>query len=206
MPIVHFYGRKEVGYILESVGPRVFVGAERFGRAARAAGLPTAAVWEPIWRIDTLAELEHLLDTWPGTLIVASHDRYLVERVCDQVYGLLGDGAITHLPGGIEQYLTLLPEPGDTGTTRIAPQTAKPAKPERDGPSAAEVRAGKKELARLERLVNRLETKEADLHGKLAEHATNYAKVTELDAELAQLQAERAAAEEEWLTLAATLD
>jgi ATPase subunit of ABC transporter with duplicated ATPase domains len=153
---------------------------------------------------DTLAELEDLLDSWPGTLIVASHDRYLVERVCDTVFALLGDGAVTHLPGGIEQYLTLLPEPGDSDQT---PVTATPAgKPERTGPSAAEVRAGRKELARLERLVARLETKESDLHTQLAEHATDYAKVTELDAQLAQLRSERAAAEEEWLTLAASLD
>ena len=150
---------------------------------------------------DTLAELEDLLDSWPGTLVVASHDRYLVERVTDTVVALLGDGRLTHLPGGIEQYLTLLPEPGE------APAPAKAApKPERTGPSAAEVRAGKKELARLERLVARLETKETALHEQLAAHATDYAKVTELDAELAQLQAERAAAEEEWLTLAASLD
>jgi ATPase subunit of ABC transporter with duplicated ATPase domains len=153
---------------------------------------------------DTLAELEDLLDSWPGTLIVASHDRYLVERVCDTVFALLGDGAVTHLPGGIEQYLTLLPEPGDGNQT---PVTAAPAaKPERTGPSAAEVRAGKKELARLERLVARLETKESHLHTQLAEHATDYAKVTELDAQLAQLRSERAAAEEEWLTLADSLD
>ncbi|BCJ32948.1 ABC transporter ATP-binding protein [Actinocatenispora thailandica] len=153
---------------------------------------------------DTLAELEDLLDSWPGTLIVASHDRYLVERVCDTVFALLGDGAVTHLPGGIDQYLTLLPEPGGDGTTPITTAPAGP-KPERTGPSAAEVRAGKKELARLERLVARLETKESTLHAQLAEHATDYAKVTELDAELAAIRAERTAAEEEWLTLATTL-
>src|SRR5690606_24077403 len=56
---------------------------------------------------DTLASLEDLLDTWPGTLVVASHDRYLIERICDSVFALLGDGRITHLPGGIDQYLTL---------------------------------------------------------------------------------------------------
>ena len=55
--------------------------------------------------VDTLARLEDLLDGWPGTLVVVSHDRYLVERVCDTVVALLGDGKITHLPGGIEEYL-----------------------------------------------------------------------------------------------------
>ena len=55
--------------------------------------------------VDTLAHLEDLLDGWPGTLVVVSHDRYLVERVCDTVVALLGDGKITHLPGGIDEYL-----------------------------------------------------------------------------------------------------
>ncbi|HEY0639477.1 MAG TPA: ABC-F family ATP-binding cassette domain-containing protein, partial [Pseudonocardiaceae bacterium] len=56
--------------------------------------------------IDTLQQLERLLDGWPGTLVVVSHDRYLVERVCDTVVALLGDGRVTHLPGGIEEYLS----------------------------------------------------------------------------------------------------
>ena len=55
--------------------------------------------------IDTLAALEDLLDSWPGTLVVVSHDRYLVERVCDDVYALAGDGTLRHLPGGIDEYL-----------------------------------------------------------------------------------------------------
>ena len=55
--------------------------------------------------IDTLTALEDLLDGWPGTLVVVSHDRYFVERVCDDVYALVGDGALRHLPGGIDQYL-----------------------------------------------------------------------------------------------------
>ena len=57
--------------------------------------------------IDTLRALEDLLDGWPGTLVVVSHDRYFVERVCDNVYGLMGDGRVRHLPGGIDQYLEL---------------------------------------------------------------------------------------------------
>ncbi|GAA4205347.1 ABC-F family ATP-binding cassette domain-containing protein [Actinocatenispora rupis] len=150
---------------------------------------------------DTLAALEDLLDSWPGTLVVASHDRYLVERVCDTVVALLGDGKLTGLPGGIEQFLTLLPDPTEQGTGTLT-ATAPKAAADRTGPSAAEVRAGKKELARLERLVNRLETRESELHAQLAEHATDYGKVTELDAHLAEVRAELAAAEEEWLALA----
>ncbi|MDR7280663.1 ABC-F family ATP-binding cassette domain-containing protein [Catenuloplanes atrovinosus] len=147
---------------------------------------------------DTLASLEDLLDTWPGTLIVASHDRYLVERVTDTVYALLGDGKITHLVGGIDEYLERIgPSP--------APATAAPRadRPERsDGPSAAEVRAGKKELGKLERTVARLEQKAAKLHEDLAANATDYAAVADLDAQLKAVQAELAEAEEAWLELA----
>src|SRR5204863_7179027 len=60
--------------------------------------------------IDTLTALEDLLDGWPGTLVVVSHDRFFVERVCDDVYGLIGDGGIRHLPGGVDTYLQLVRE------------------------------------------------------------------------------------------------
>ncbi len=63
--------------------------------------------------VDTLAHLEDLLDGWPGTLVVVSHDRYLVERVCDTVVALFGDGRITHLPGGIDEYLARRAAAGD---------------------------------------------------------------------------------------------
>src|SRR5690606_20184348 len=55
--------------------------------------------------IDTLTALEDLLDSWPGTLVVVSHDRYFVERVCDDVYALDAQGSIRHLPGGVGQYV-----------------------------------------------------------------------------------------------------
>jgi ATPase subunit of ABC transporter with duplicated ATPase domains len=188
---------------------------------------------------DTLASLEDLLDSWPGTLIVASHDRYLVERVTDTAYALFGDGRLTHLPGGVDEYLAHIeasPAPtvpiakakgageapaGGTavgagtaagaataagartavvgGTAVAAPPTPGAAAP---GLSAGDLRAGRKELSRLERLVGRLEEREAALHERLAEHATDYEKVTELDAELRTLRAERARMEEDWLALA----
>src|SRR4051794_18834175 len=91
--------------------------------------------------IDTLTALEDLLDGWPGTLLVVSHDRYFVERVTDDVYALTGDGKITHLPGGVEQYLTL---------RRPQPEAPKPAAA-RATPNQAVVRAARKEAARLER-------------------------------------------------------
>src|SRR5581483_11258971 len=142
---------------------------------------------------DTLAALEDLLDTWPGTMVVASHDRYLVERVTDTVYGLYGDGRLTHLPGGIDEYLSHVAAPAP------APAAAAPARPRSD---AAELRTAKKELARLERQVGKLTEREATLHEEMARHATDYAKVTELDAALRAVRAEREQAEEDWLVLA----
>ncbi len=148
---------------------------------------------------DTLASLEDLLDTWPGTMLIASHDRYFVERVCETVYALYGDGRLTHLPGGIEEYLHAV------GTM---PHTAEPtrtgmAAPVADsGVSAADARAAKKELARLERQIGKLEQRETQLHEQLAGNATDYEKVTSLDTELRAVQAERERTEAEWLELA----
>jgi ABC transport system ATP-binding/permease protein len=140
--------------------------------------------------IDTLAALEDLLDTWPGTLIVASHDRYLVERVCDTVLGMFGDGRLIHLPGGVDEYLA-----------RLALAPPPPAPEARPGPGIDQ-RAAKKELARLERQIARLEQREAALHERLAAAATDYETVTVLDAELRAVHDERAATEDAWLALA----
>ncbi|MEV0713536.1 ABC-F family ATP-binding cassette domain-containing protein [Asanoa sp. NPDC050611] len=152
---------------------------------------------------DTLASLEDLLDSWPGTVIVASHDRYLVERVTDTVYGMFGDGRLVHLPGGVDEYLT---RATDKPAPAAEPVVATAAAPERAGMSAAEVRAARKDLTRLERAVSRLEEREAALHDALATHATDYAKVAELDGQLRELRAERERVEEEWLALAEQVD
>jgi DNA repair exonuclease SbcCD ATPase subunit len=137
---------------------------------------------------DTLASLEDLLDSWPGTLVVASHDRYLVERVTDTVYAMYGDGRLVHLPGGVAAY-SVDHEPGDMVSTRTRTEPH-------------DRREKQRALARLERQVGRLEQREASLHEQLATHATDYAKLSELDAELREVQAELARAEEAWLALA----
>ncbi|MCP2325538.1 ATPase subunit of ABC transporter with duplicated ATPase domains [Hamadaea flava] len=147
---------------------------------------------------DTLAALEDLLDGWPGTLIVASHDRYLVERVTETAYALLGDGRITHLPGGIDEYLARSP-----GLAQ--PAALAPVKSDRTGSAAGDLRAAKKELVRVERALSKLSEREGKLHKQLADNATDYEKVASLDAELRTLLAEREALEEEWLTLAETV-
>jgi ATPase subunit of ABC transporter with duplicated ATPase domains len=145
---------------------------------------------------DTLASLEDLLDTWPGTVIVASHDRYLVERVADTVYGLLGDGRLTHLPGGVDEYLARA-TPLFAGDHEVRSTDRGVSRS-----TAHDHRGPRKELARLERVVERLGEREARLHEQLAEHATDYEKLTVLDAELRGVVAERQRAEEEWLALA----
>jgi ATP-binding cassette subfamily F protein uup len=140
--------------------------------------------------IDTLTALEDLLDSWPGTLIVVSHDRYLLERVCDTIWALLGDGHLRMLPGGVEEYLARRSAAG------VSPVSAAPA-----AAPKADSRSAKKELGRLERQIAKLDSQEKDLHAQLAEHATDYAKVADLDARLRDLQTQREAAEEQWLEL-----
>jgi ATP-binding cassette subfamily F protein uup len=146
--------------------------------------------------IDTLQQLEDLLDSWPGTMVVVSHDRYLVERVCDAVFGLFGDGKITHLPGGIEEYLArrqghLLgnqrPQNGVGGSTTEAKV------------SAAERRAASKELAKLERRLKTLDEKESTLHDALAAAATDPQKLMTLNTELKAIAAEKDDVEARWL-------
>jgi ATP-binding cassette subfamily F protein uup len=147
--------------------------------------------------IDTLQQLEDLLDSWPGTMVVVSHDRYLVERVCDSVYALFGDGKITHLPGGIEEYLARRQghqlgnqgqqQRGDTGTSSAAKV------------SAAERRAASKELSKLERRLKALDDKEKKLHDALAAAATDPSKLMTLNAELKTVAAEKDDVEARWL-------
>ncbi|MEV0567028.1 ABC-F family ATP-binding cassette domain-containing protein [Dactylosporangium sp. NPDC050588] len=155
--------------------------------------------------IDTLAALEDLLDSWPGTIVVASHDRYLVERVADVVYGMFGDGNLVHLPGGVDEYLERIAgaeEGFGTGTGTAPAASAGREKAADLRASDKDARAAKKELSKLERSMDRLTQKEEALHAQLAEHATDYAKITSLDAELRAVQEEKALIEEQWLALA----
>jgi len=121
---------------------------------------------EPTNDLDTdiLTAMEHLLDSWPGTLIVVSHDRYLLERVTDQQYALLGDGSLRHLTGGIEQYLKL--RAASLGTK----VEVKAAVPVSTGLSGAALRDAEKNLARIERALEKLSRDEATVHAQMAEH------------------------------------
>lgn len=149
--------------------------------------------------IDTLQQLEDLLDNWAGTLVVISHDRYLIERICDTTWALFGDGRLTNLPGGIAQYLSRRAELGTGTTTRPAPAAAQPAAPQTD---SAAYRAARKELTRLERSIDKLGEREAALHTALADAATDPGKLITLGAELKEVQAQKEAAEERWMELA----
>ena len=151
---------------------------------------------------DTLAALEDLLDGFAGTLVVVSHDRYLLERVCDRQVAMLGDGAIRDLPGGVEQYLALRRSTAGAvapGTGRAADAPASDHETRRD---AAELRAARKELTRLERTLERLHRKESELHDRMAAVAADHTAVIELDAELRSVTAEREKVEEAWLEAA----
>ncbi|OLF11083.1 glycerophosphodiester phosphodiesterase [Actinophytocola xinjiangensis] len=150
--------------------------------------------------IDTLQQLEDLLDGWAGTMVVVSHDRYLVERVCDSVYALLGGGGVTHLPGGIDEYLARR----DAALAVPAPPAAAPPPATRS--SAAQRRAAQKELARLERRLDTLTKQEESLHAALAEAATDPERLLKLDAELRTVLAEKASVEELWLDVADTAE
>jgi ATP-binding cassette subfamily F protein uup len=147
---------------------------------------------------DTLASLEDLLDSWPGTMIVASHDRYLVERVTDQAYGMFGDGRLVHLPGGVDEYLTRV----GTGAADSVPAKQAPVAPSATGLSSGELRQARKDLVRLERQLGKLEERVLKINEKLADHGADYEKVVELEAQLKAVQEERGRVEEEWLELA----
>jgi ATP-binding cassette subfamily F protein uup len=146
--------------------------------------------------IDTLQQLEDLLDSWAGTMVVVSHDRYLVERVCDTVVALLGDGRITHLVGGIDEYLTRLAATQPTAVT-TAPTIIS---------GAAEQRNARKTLARLERRMETLATRIKRLNEEMADAGANADRLTELDAQLQSIRAEHDELEEQWLTAAELVD
>jgi ATP-binding cassette subfamily F protein uup len=170
--------------------------------------------------IETLNELEDLLDGWPGTLILVSHDRYFLERVTDKSVALLGNGKMSLLPGGVDEYLSRRAE-GNAHTARAATSqtagaaavqttraaTAQPgpspaAAAPQEGMSAKEERELRKELNRLERQLDRLGDQEAKLHAAMADAASDYEKLGSLDSQLRQIHDQKDTVEAEWLELA----
>jgi ATP-binding cassette subfamily F protein uup len=153
--------------------------------------------------IETLTEFEDLLDGWPGTLVVVSHDRYFLERVTEHVVALLGDGGLSFLGGGVDEYLDRVRTARAGSSGGPQPVRAAPVAPRS---SAAEERTARKELQRLERQLDRLAVRETELTEALAANATDYGKLTSLGAELRAVQKEKSDLEDRWLTLAAEFE
>ncbi|MFP5253894.1 MAG: ABC-F family ATP-binding cassette domain-containing protein [Actinomycetes bacterium] len=160
--------------------------------------------------IETLTVLEDFLDEWPGTLVVVSHDRYFLERVCDTVWALLDDGKVSMLPRGVEEYLerreAALAAGAGAGAEPVAPVPAQaPAEADQE-PSSQERREARKAMARVEKQLARVTAREEELHAALVEAASDHERLTALDAELRQVGAEKAVLEEEWLEAASLLE
>jgi ATP-binding cassette subfamily F protein uup len=138
---------------------------------------------------ETLTALEDLLDGFAGTLIVISHDRYFLERVCDSFRALLGDGSLRDLPGGVDQYLSLRREQPVSGRVEVAPI------PHSD---AAQERRKRKDVARIERQLEKANAKRAELLERMAEHAADHTKILALSEDLHREEARIADLEAEW--------
>ncbi len=148
--------------------------------------------------IETLTELEDLLDSYGGTLIVISHDRYFLERVCDRFYGLLGDKVLRDLPRGVDQYL----EQRAASTASSTDSSSK----EGSVSNAAQQRQLKKDLTRVERQVAKGKERLAQLKSELEAAAFSPDKLIELSAEIATVESDLVAREEEWLEITLALE
>jgi len=148
--------------------------------------------------IDTLTVVEDYLDTWPGTLLVVSHDRYFLERVCDVVYALMGDGTCVLLPGGIDAYLDHRRAVGELArqAAKAAPSASKTAS------QSAEQRQAKKDAARLESQLGKLNQRIQKVHHDMASAASDYGRLAALQASLTGLEDERDELELAWLEAA----
>jgi len=162
--------------------------------------------------IETLNVMEDFLDGWPGTLIVVTHDRYFLERVTDSVWALLGDGQVSMLPRGVDEYLErraralALPRPADAKAT--PPQSGHPAgvAPARAKSGSAEERAARKVLERVDKQLARLAEQEQAIQQRILDSAEDYTLLAALAAELDVLHAQREELEVAWLEAADVLE
>jgi ABC transport system ATP-binding/permease protein len=145
--------------------------------------------------IDTLTVIEDYLDSWPGSLLVVTHDRYFLERVCDVCYALMGDGSCVLLPNGVEQYLQ---------SRRDRPLERPRAKDSAvaQATTSAASRQARKDLARLEQQITRLDARLNALHAEMAAVATHYERLVELQRDIETLQASKNQLELAWLEAA----
>jgi ATP-binding cassette subfamily F protein uup len=147
--------------------------------------------------IETLTELEDLLDSYGGTLVVISHDRYFLERVCDRFVGLLGDNALRDLPRGVDQYLEQRANSIQSSSTEEKSKTVS---------SAAEQRQYKKDLARLERQIEKAKVRITELEQEQTSVAFDPDELTRVTVELESQRVELNSREEEWLEVTLLLE
>lgn len=152
--------------------------------------------------IETLTQLEDLLDGWPGSLVVISHDRFFLERTTDRVFALLGDSRLRMLPRGIEEYLERRARAREDAAQPVAPAQSSASAPAAASKPAAVSRAAQKELQRIERQLDKVSEKQAKVHAEMAENATDFALVAELDSKLRELATQQEELESRWLELA----
>ncbi len=163
--------------------------------------------------IETLNVLEDFLDRWPGTLVVVSHDRYFLERVTDSVWALLGDGQVSMLPGGVDEYLARRlatqthPTPADQSHSapEITP-SGHESPVQRPRAGSAEERAARKTMDRLDKQLARVAERETELNVLVAAAGSDYARLAELGVLIQEITDEREALELEWLEAAEHLD
>jgi len=141
--------------------------------------------------VETLAALEDLLDSFAGVLIVISHDRYFLERTCDRFFGLLGDETLRDLPRGVEEYLE----------RRIHMMTSQPEVEEREISDAAKVRLVKKEMAKLEKQIEKLSRELGDLKEQEAEAAFDHKKLLDIGNQIKDVGSRKDLLELKWLEL-----
>ena len=164
---------------------------------------------------DMLAAMEDLLDTWPGTLLVVSHDRYLMERVTDQQYAVI-DGSFRHLPGGVDEYLALSAagaggSAAGSAQARATAPTQKTSAQQAEAPtkpkvSGAEQRAAQKESGAIERRLAKLAAEQEKLSEQMSAHdASDYAGLAALGEQQQALQDEIDELEMRWLELSEIL-
>lgn len=160
---------------------------------------------EPTNDLDTdmLVAMEDLLDTWPGTLLVISHDRYLLERITDNQYAVL-DGHFTHLPNGVDQYLALRAKQAAAPAASVKPASGQSkAEPKLSG---AELRNAEKEFGSIERKIAKQQGDVAAVHEKMAQHDQNdYTGLGELQAQISAIEGVIADLEMRWLELSELL-
>lgn len=156
--------------------------------------------------IETLNVMEDFLDTWPGTLIVVTHDRYFLERVTDSVWALLGDGQVSMLPRGVDEYLERRAASLASAQKSGAPTAGVSATTGKAKAGSSEERAARKLVEKLNKQLARLATQEQALQAQIAENADDYTLMATLSAELDVLQSQRDDLELQWLEAAEVLD